>query len=46
MTITTFNKETNQDKILKEKPRRQGQRLMNTGVESENTNNQILQMTD
>jgi uncharacterized LabA/DUF88 family protein len=38
MTITTFNKETNQDKILKEKPRRQGQRLMNTGVESENTN--------
>jgi uncharacterized LabA/DUF88 family protein len=38
MTITTFNKEKNQDKILNEKPRRQGQRLMNTGVESENTN--------
>ena len=37
MTITTFNKETNQDKILKEPPRRQGQPVMNTGVESDNT---------
>ncbi len=37
MTITTFNKETNQDKILKEPPRRQGQPVMYTGVESDNT---------